>query len=298
MSEHRVIFIENAAQLSIDNSRIKIVVYDKQEPVFILPKDIAVLFLHHPVISVTQAVLLAMAETGGVVLVTDKRHMPVAMQLPLAANVKLVSRLHQQIKLQESNIHKECWRQIVQSRISSQAYLLEQNAREGVKLLQRLAAKVEPDDISNIESQAARHYWRYWLDKPHKRIKKGADDNINVALNFGYAIVRSLVARAITAAGLNPSLGIHHRNKENHYNLADDLMEPFRFLVEDHILNDLPDSNMNSNRKASLAQVIQKKLIIQGNEYRLPIAIQELVDSYVRVLESNKQAKLKLPMLE
>lgn len=293
MSEHRVLLIENPAHLSIDLGRLSIK-RDEQEVVYVGLSDIAVLVLHHHSISLTHAVLNQLAQSGAVVLSTDQKHMPAAMQIPLNNNVQLVSRLEAQIKLRETELPDELWQQLVSTRLNSQAFLLQQQQCPAVKQLIRLAKNVSSGDCENRESQGARHFWKHWLDKPHKRHKQNAGDNINACLNFGYAILRSCIARAVVTAGLNPALGIHHRSTENSCNLVDDFIEPYRYLVEQCVMNHLLDSELDAKTKLQLAGIVTETVIMSDKEYRFTTAVQETVDSFVRILKQEK-SKLVLP---
>ncbi len=297
MSEHRILFIENPAHLSIELGRLKI---DRSEfdPTHIALADVAVLVLHHHSITLTHSVLNQLAEAGAVIISTNQKHMPCAMQLPLIGNVQLVSRLEAQIAMRESELPGELWRQLIVCRLKGQAKLLDDAGSSGVAFLKRLADKVKPGDPGNLESQGARHFWQNWLPDPHKRTKQGAEDHINAHLNFGYAILRSCIARVIVGAGLNPALGIHHKNAENLHNLADDIMEPYRYLVEKQIAENLPGQELNSEGKKRLATVVSKTVTMSGGkEHRFTSAIQETVSSLVRVMDK-RQNKLELPDFE
>lgn len=285
--------VENPAFLSIDTGRLKIE-RPELKPVFILPKDIAVLVLHHHSITLTHAVMNHLAQSGTVILSTDQKHMPCALQFPLLGNVQLVSRLEAQIFFRDSELCDELWRQLISCRFMGQAALLEQTSSEGVKMLERMAQNVKPGDPENLESQAARHFWKYWLDEPHKRNKQGATDNINALLNFGYAILRSFIARSVVAAGLNPALGIHHKSSENPNNLVDDLIEPYRYLVEKQVTDNLLDAELNPETKKIMASIVNLTVKISGNDHRMASAIQTTVSSFVNVL-TNKQENLELP---
>ena len=293
MSENRILLIENPAHLSIDIGRLK-VARRGESPAFVAPRDIAVLVLHHPAITMTHSVMVELAGTGAILLSTDQKHMPCAMQLPLMASLQSVSRLERQIAARDTKVPGELWRQLVVSRLLGQAMLLKDKERSGVKLIERMASKVESGDPHNMESQAARHFWRHWLDAPKKRVKQNAQDGFNQSLNFGYAILRSCIARSVVASGLHPALGIHHANKENPFNLVDDLLEPFRYLVEERVASQLLGTEFGPEAKRVIASVVGATVHMSGMDYRLPAAIQATVSSYVNVLDGRK-AVLALP---
>jgi CRISPR-associated protein Cas1 len=161
--------------------------------------------------------------------------------------------------------------------------------------LLRLASKVRSGDSANVESQGARKYWQeLYQVTGRRREKQGANDPVNSRLNFGYTIVRSLVARSLVAAGLQPALGVGHHSTENALNLADDFIEPYRCLVERFVVSHLSNEPLTSIVKKELAELISEQVKMNGQEYRLPSAIMETVNSYVRILERG-EGRLSLP---
>lgn len=286
--------VENPSYLTIDLGRLRLRRPDFGD-VYISPRDIAVVCLHHHTITLSVHVLKVLAEHGAMVVVTDERHLPNAMLLPLVGNLAQPLRLLQQIAIKASALPGELWRQIVQSKLRTQAAILRKLERKGALRLERLAKQVQPGDKSNLEGQGARYYWRRLFPSTFKRTKQGAKDPINGRLNFGYAILRSFIARELVMAGLNPALGIGHMNTENPFNLADDFIEPFRFLVDEHVGSDLSSSEDfdRDARKKSLG-FVQKEIKMDGQDYRLPSAIAETVASYCRILDCG-QGDLVLP---
>lgn len=285
MSEHRILLIENPAYLAIDLGRLRVRRLDFGD-VYISPRDIAVLCLHHHTITLSVHVLKLLAEHGAMVIVTDEKHLPSAMLLPLIGNLAQPLRLRQQIAIQEDALPGELWRQIVHAKLKTQAAALKKLGRKGALRLLRLASQVQPGDKSKLEGQGARYYWQRLFPSGFRRAKHGADDPINARLNFGYAILRSFIARELVMAGLHPALGIGHANIENPFNLADDFIEPFRFLVDEHVACDLSSSEDfdREARKKSLG-FVQNQIRMYGQDYRLPSAIAETVASYCRILD-------------
>lgn len=163
----------------------------------------------------------------------------------------------------------------------------------GALRLDRLIDEVEPGDSTHREGQAARHYWQFMFDD-FKREKQGAKDGVNSRLNYGYAVLRSLVARELVAAGLSCELGVGHRSLENPFNLADDFMEPYRFTVERHVRQLDCSAALNSAGKKEVVSFIETEVKLGKHDYRLVPAVRESIASYVRILESNK-GQLALP---
>ncbi len=198
--------------------------------------DIAVLVTSHPQISFTQAVLAGLAAAGGTFIVSNEKHLPAAMMLPLSTHSTQTERFARQAAVSLPT-RKRAWQQIVQAKLHAQARLLEEVTGKdwGLGLM---AGKVRSGDPDNLEAQAARIYWQALFGEegngvpgePFRRDPEG--EGINLHLNYGYAVLRAIVARALCASGLHPSLGMHHHNRYDTFCLADDLMEPFRPLVD------------------------------------------------------------------
>lgn len=297
MSEQRVLVIENSAHLRIDTGRLKIE-RDGFDHTFVSPKDIAVLCLEHHTTTLSVAVLRALAEAGAAVMVTDARHMPCAMQIPLAATGLDAGRLRQQIALDASEKRGELWQQLISAKLSMQSHALRRLQRNGALRLERLAAQVQHGDKSNTEGQGAKHYWSNLFPDTFRRSKEGAEDPLNIRLNYGYAVLRAMIARSLVSAGLNGTLGLGHCNAGNAFNLADDFIEPYRFLVDVHLADDADTWSVapefDSRAKRYLLGFVERPVRMAGQDMRLHAAIDASIASFVRILEG-KSKKLALP---
>ena len=294
MADHRVLLIENPARLSIDHGRLQIS-RDGEADVFVAPSDIAVLCLHHHTVSITTHALKMLAVSGATVLVTDDRHYSCALMFPLAGNMTASQRLHDQIKLIDSPLSGKLWAQLVRARLRTQAANLRHFNLNGALRLERLTDEVRPGDSANAEAQGAKHYWKYLFGPDFTRNKEGAEDGLNARLNYGFAILRALVARQLATSGLNAALGLGHRRKDNPFNLADDFTEPFRHLVERHVrgMRDLT-GKLTSTTKVTLLRFLEQEVKMNGQSYRLSSAVAETIASYCRVLE-RQDGELRLP---
>jgi CRISPR-associated protein Cas1 len=195
--------------------------------------DIAVLVTSHPQISFTQAVLAGLAAAGGMFIVSNEKHLPAAMLLPLSTHSTQTERFARQAGVSLPT-RKRAWQQIVRAKLRAQARLLEE-ATGSDGGLGVMAGKVRSGDPDNLEAQAARIYWQALFGRgaSGEAFRRDPDGGgVNVHLNYGYAVLRAIVARALCASGLHPSLGVHHHNRYDTFCLADDLMEPFRPLVD------------------------------------------------------------------
>jgi CRISPR-associated protein Cas1 len=297
MSEQRVLVIENPAHLRIDTGRLKIE-RDGFDHAFVSPKDVAVLCLEHHTATLSVAVLRALAEAGAAVMVTDARHMPCAIQIPLAATGLDAGRLRQQIALDASERRGELWQQLISAKLSMQAQALRGLQRNGALRLERLATQVQHGDKGNAEGQGAKHYWNNLFPETFKRSKEGAEDPLNIRLNYGYAVLRAMIARSLVSAGLNGTLGLGHCNAGNAFNLADDFIEPYRFLVDVHLADNADTwseaPEFDSRAKRYLLGFVERPVRLAGQDMRLHAAIDASIASYVRILDG-KGKKLALP---
>ena len=296
MSADRILLIETPCELSIDTGRLRIRRTEKPDA-FVAPSDVAVLVLHHHTISLSIGSLRELALAGACVMATDAQHMPCGLMLPTQANRAAASRLRRQITHLDGALSNALWQSIVQARLRTQAETLRHFELKGVLRLERMIEEVEPGDRTHREGQAAKHYWQHlWQDvePDFRREKQGAADPVNARLNFGYAVLRSLVARELVAAGLSPELGVGHSSSENPFNLADDFMEPYRFTVERLARPDSVSGEFSAASRMAMARVVEQTVRLGEREFRLLPAVRETVNSYVRVLDTSR-GELSLP---
>lgn len=207
-------------------------------------EDIALLMVDERQTTYSHSVLVSLAERGAAVCFCGEDHLPAGMMLPFGDHSQIVWRLRDQIRVRRP-LRKQLWKRIVQAKVRAQAALLEtighEDARAGASKLRTIARDVRSGDPENAEAQAAKAYWTVWMadhwrDSPHtfNRVAKPGLDSPppNAMLNYGYAVLRAGMARALVAAGLLPALGIHHRHRANAFCLADDLIEPLRPMVD------------------------------------------------------------------
>ncbi len=219
---------ESPARLRVRNRQLVIQRDDGAEVSFPLA-DLAVLVVSHPQVSYTHAVISGLVAQGGAFVACDQRHLPTGMLLPLVGHSTQVERFAAQAQASLPT-RKRLWQQLVRAKIEAQAQLLRQlrNSDHGISAL---GSRVKSGDPSNVEAQASRRYWRALFADAQFHRRRDLPDQ-NRLLNYGYAVLRAIVARAVCAAGLHPSLGLHHHNRYDAYCLVDDLMEPFRPLVD------------------------------------------------------------------
>jgi len=298
VSENRILHIESPAWVGLDTGRLCVRAEGRND-YFSAVEDVAALSLSDPAITISSQALQALAGIGAVVLISDKSHLPTAILQPLQANTQTAARVRRQAEwtLAYPGHAEEVWASIVAAKLRMQAISLRQRNLNGHLRLFRLANQVKTGDPSNLEAQGARHYWKHLFPgQKFRRDKRGATDHLNSKLNYGYAVLRALVARHIALAGLTPALGIRHHGPVNAFNLADDLMEPFRPLVDglicDHLLDESP---LNREQKRILLGIIELPVAMNdGKCCRMHTALDRMVQSLCRIMNGG-HGKLTLP---
>ncbi|TWT64042.1 type II CRISPR-associated endonuclease Cas1 [Rubinisphaera italica] len=257
-------------------------------------EDVAVLVVAHPQVSYTQAVLAELAASGGTFVTCDRSRMPIGILLPLDGNSIQNERFRHQLELSKPR-QKQAWKQIIKAKVHMQATLLEIRLQTDAGL-RPLISQIRSGDPSNIEGRAARKYWTALFGSDFRRDRDAADHNR--LLNYGYAILRAATARAIVAAGLHPSLGLHHHNKYNAYCLADDLMEPYRPIVDRAVAELVDDYDetpeMNQEVRACLLRSLLSSFLISQQQRSLFNALSRTASSLVSIIQGNSD-QLELP---
>lgn len=248
----------------------------KQDSIRTIPiEDIGVIILDNKQITITQGVLEKMLENNCAVITCDSSHLPVGLLLPLSGNTTQSERFRNQIDA-SLPLKKQLWQQTIQSKIRNQAEVLHSTRGAIVKNMLIWSDQVKSGDNENLEGRAAAYYWKnLFPDIPDfTREREGiAPNNL---LNYGYAILRAVIARALVGSGLLPTLGIHHHNRYNSYCLADDIMEPYRPYVDNLVVQIIESgvdiSEMATNLKKELLIIPVLDVTINGQRSPLMIA--------------------------
>ena len=276
----RTLYFGNPAYLSLRNSQLVINLpeangMDDRTGNNTIPiEDIGIILLDHKQITITQGLLEALLSNNAAVITCDSSRMPVGLLLPLSGNTTQSERFKAQIEA-SLPLRKQLWQQTVQAKIGNQAYVLNTCRNAVVKNMLAWVDEVKSGDSDNLEARAAAYYWANMFPAipEFRRGREGTPPN-NL-LNYGYAILRAVVARSLVASGLLPTLGIHHHNRYNAYCLADDIMEPYRPFV-DKLVVELTDSGediqeLTKSLKAKLLSIPVLDVII--NDQRSPLMI-------------------------
>ncbi len=295
MIRKTVEFSTPGTRLSVANCQL---VVDRPDlPKTTLPiEDLGVVIVDDIRATYTQSVFLKLLEAGATVMVTGRDHLPVGMMLPLDAHHFQTERHRAQVET-GAPVRKQTWQVIVRAKIKQQAAVLAHFTGEHGGLVP-MARRVRSGDPENIEAQAAQRYWPRLFGKAFRRDREAA--GINALLNYGYAVVRAAVARAVVAAGLIPSLGVHHRHRGNPFCLADDLLEPYRPYVDwrvrqmtDNSAELVPDLSERRTR-AELLSLFNETVRVGENREPLLLAFRASAVSLSRTLTGGKRG-LALP---
>ena len=300
----RTLYFGNPAWLNVDHGQLVIrdpllkgiTLNDEKGRVPI--EDIGLVVLDHQQITVTHTVLHQLLANNVAVVVCDERRHPCGMLLNLEGNRVQAELFKYQIESSEP-MRKQLWKQTVEAKIQNQAAVLTSAKGDGALML-GLAAKVQSGDTGNREAQAAAWYWpRLFQTMPNfRRFREGPPPN-NL-LNYGYAILRAMVARSLVGSGLLPTLGIFHRNRYNAYALADDIMEPYRPFVDALVLDIIHETgvpeDLTMEHKGQLLKLPVADVILDGKASPLMAAVARTTASLAQCF-AGEQRKLLYPTL-
>lgn len=291
----RGLHITRPSRLSFADGQI-VVAQDDGE-VRVALEDVAWVVLDTPQSTVTGALLSACMTTGIALIATDERHTPAGVLLPFHQHFRQGEIAHRQAAM-TGPLKKRLWQRIIRAKIDNQAAALASVGRGGASSLREMARLVGSGDPANVEARAARYYWgQLW---PEFRRDDGGDKR-NKLLNYGYAVVRAGVARSLVAAGLLPAFGLKHASVTNAFNLADDIVEPFRPFVDslawrtaDEGQPSRDDLSLDDRRAMAGALLTDAKFATEG--VTLLVAAEKAAESLVRAIESATPEVLELPM--
>lgn len=258
--EHVIDVSSQRAHLSLSQERLRVRI-DEREDTLVPLKDVAICIFADQRTTCTGGLLAGLMRHGGAFIVCDDTQTPVGTMLPLGANNEQTKRVRAQCAAAQPTL-KRTWKHVVQAKVRAQAHTLRLHTGDDAGLW-LLAQRVRSGDPENIESTAAQRYWPRLFGDPAFRRRRDLDDH-NRCLNYGYAVLRAAVARALCAAGLHPSISIHHHGRNNFWALADDLMEPYRPLVDDEVADILghheKDDPLGPEIKQRLIGVLHPRL--------------------------------------
>lgn len=262
-------------------------------------EDIGVVVLDHKQITITQGALEALLENNCAVITCDSQHLPVGLFLPLVGNTTQNERFRDQLNA-SIPLRKQLWQQTIQCKIKNQATVLKEFSSVETRCMEVWANDVRSGDPDNLEARAAVYYWKNLFSHIPDFVRAREGVAPNNLLNYGYAILRAVVARSLVSSGLLPTLGIHHHNRYNAYCLADDIMEPYRPYV-DRLVYEITDHYGNENElskdiKAELLSIPTLDVVINGKRSPLMVAVSQTTSSLYKCF-SGELRKIAYPAL-
>ena len=291
----RVVAIENPARLSLRDNQLVIA----QDVEATLPiEDLDTLVLDSYGITTTANLLTALATKSTTTVICDEKHLPASVLLPYSQHSRQAKVSRQQLAMSQP-LKKQLWQHVVEQKIVNQADVLRMVGLDDMSI-RKHASDVKSGDTSNRESIAARIYFDQLLDDATRRKPIWH----NAALNYGYAIVRSHIARHIAARGLVASQGIFHHNELNSFNLADDLIEPYRAAVDLYVLEKVAplhvgdrDASLTKHDRQLIIDILNYYVIIQNKRFTLKHAVEKTVESFIESMGAKEASKLLLPKI-
>lgn len=249
-------------------------------------EDIGVVVLDNRRITITQGLLESLLENNCAVITCDSHSLPVGLMLPLYGNSTQNERFRDQLDASQP-LKKQLWQQTIKMKISNQAAALATCTGKNSPTMLRWADDVRSGDPDNVEGRAAAYYWKNLfagIDGLEDFTRSREGEAPNNLLNYGYAILRAIVARALVSSGMLPTLGIHHHNRYNAYCLADDIMEPYRPYVDELVYSIVKDKGINNldlskEIKAQLLSIPTLDVVIGGKRSPLMVAVTQTTAS-------------------
>lgn len=304
----KTLYFGNPAYLSLRNSQlvIKLPEVEKSTMTDDLKKanirtfpieDLGVVILDNKQITITQGSLEALLDNNVAVITCDSKRMPSGLLLPLSGNTLHQERFRSQIESSQP-LRKQLWQQTVRTKILNQAFCLQKNTPKSIAPLHVLAQNVKSGDSENCEAQAAVYYWKNIFTKQPSFQRDPDGDAPNNLLNYGYAVLRATIARALVGSGLLPVYGIHHHNRYNAFCLADDIMEPYRPFVDDLVIQTMKKmtvtDNLNIEQKREMLSIPVIDVVIDNCRRPLMIAASQTAASLAKCF-SGELRKIAYP---
>ena len=292
----RGLHLSRASRLSLADGQIVIAQDDGEVRLAI--EDVAYVVIDTPQASLTSALLSACMEAGVALIVTDPTHVPSGVMLPFHRHHRQAGIAQMQIATSQP-LRKRIWQSVVRSKLTNQASVLESLGRPGAPPLREMARQVDSGDPGNVEARGARAYWAsLWVEFR----REDDEDRRNMMLNYGYAVVRSGVARALVAGGFLPAFGIWHASASNAFNLADDLVEPFRPFVDRLAWQTAGQgapsrTALSVEDRRTMASVLLAEARIGDETTTLLLAAERAAESLVKAMEHGSAALLQLPAI-
>ena len=287
----RTLDVCSNAEIHIKDKQLLITT--KEGTVSVPIEDLSQILLHGANIRLSSMDLSILAREKVAVMTLDDRYLPTAIVLPFDGHSRQSKLMHAQVATPKK-ICEDLWLSIIKMKISNQSRALSILGLPGAEEVAACSLKLATDNVDCQEAQAAHIYFANY----HEGLNRRSEDPVNNRLNYGYAVVRSAIARSLVAAGFHPTFGIHHNSQLNAFNLADDLIEPYRPVV-DLVAHEHINSNtqLSKQERRELAHVLHLACMMNGNEVNILTAIEMMVESLKRIILEDAFETLMLPVI-
>lgn len=296
----RTLHFGNPAYLSCQNSQLTVSYPDRDDKKTVPIEDIGIVILDHAQITITHSLMAHLLNANAALITCNDKHHPTGMMLNLDGHSLQSKYFRHQVNAKEP-LKKQLWQHTIKAKVQNQANVLLSQSKN-YQYLRNLIAMVKSGDSTNIEARAAGFYWKsVYMELGLKFSRDPVGESPNHLLNYGYTILRAMVARSLVGSGLMPTLGIFHRNQYNAYCLADDIMEPYRPYI-DVLVYELcsrygKDIELNTEIKKQLLSIPTIDVVIEKRKSPMMLAIQRTTASLAKSYESG-QCELIYPDYE
>lgn len=287
----RTLEISSACEIHIKEGQLEVT---SEAGVALIPiEDLNQIMVHGTNIRLSTMDLSILSQNKVSVMTLDEKYLPTAIVLPFEGHARQSKIMHAQVATTDE-IYLDLWLQIIRQKISNQARNLSIMGMKGAEVIGKYLDNISADNVDITEALAAKDYFAYY----HEGLNRRGDDPINSRLNYGYAVVRSNIARSLVAAGFHPTFGIHHDSQLNAFNLADDLIEPYRAIV-DIVAHENIGSHvqLSKSEKRAIAHVLHNACMMDGIKVNVMSAIDMMVESLKRIILDKSSEKLMLPLI-
>ncbi|WP_256860506.1 type II CRISPR-associated endonuclease Cas1 [Paraliobacillus ryukyuensis] len=291
----RIIHISNVDQLSLQLDNLKVKKADDEVRVPL--RDIFAIVIEDLTCKLTSRLMIELSKNNILVLLCNQKYLPECIVQPVSGHALQYRQMVKQLNW-GTDLKADLWKKIIQKKILNQAEVMKRNDIEKNRVfkLKELATNVETEDKSNMEGQAARIYFNSFFDENYTRSNPNYIEN--AALDYGYAIVHSAIARTVVAKGLISGLGIFHKGERNPHNLASDIIEPFRPIIDYFVVKQPPEGYLSKDYRVQLINLLHAKVVINSKLQTLIRSIEICIDSFLEYFETGKSEKIQLPSLD
>lgn len=289
----RIIYIENSHKVSLYLNNLKI--EDGDESYVVPINDINTVIFNNYKLNMTVQLLCKLSQANVCVLICEKNGLPEIVMNPLNGNFSTFRNQEIQINL-PGNKKGYLWKRIIENKIQNQITVLENNERknEVIEKLYQFKTDVKNGDSTNREGLAAKMYFRELFGEDFIR-ERNMPDALNIALNYGYSILRAMMSRSVAAKGFIPSWGIFHKNPYNHFNLVDDFLEVYRPIIDNWVFCNMQNEFFTREKRLQLIEHTTQKLPFDGKKYQVIKTMDIFMDGVINYMKTGNDEYLKFP---